>query len=171
MRVTITFASTRTSGSSPTYNSSTLAGRILQIALCGGRELRRRSDLKVQRPARVWGFRCLTRLPRAPTGLLATLHWSPGTGLTVRPGWNQWAQPNTGHPRRLCHLACHSQRSQAVCSGQPRSLGEGQWPGLNGSDLGWRRRPKLHGMQGVKAGIGRARLGRSCPRSRRTGAP
>jgi hypothetical protein len=39
-------------------------------------------------------------------------------------------------------------------------------------DLGWRRRPKLHGMQGVKARIGLAVPGRPIgPWSRRTGAP
>jgi hypothetical protein len=46
--------------------------------------------------------------------------------------------------------ACHKQRSPAVSSGQSRSLEGGRWAGLNGSDLGWGRRPKLHGMQGVR---------------------
>jgi hypothetical protein len=39
-------------------------------------------------------------------------------------------------------------------------------------DLGWGRKPKLHGMQGVKARIGLAVPGRPIgPWSRRTGAP
>jgi hypothetical protein len=46
--------------------------------------------------------------------------------------------------------ACHKQRSRAVSSGQPRSLREDRWAGRPSPDLRWGRRPKLHGMQGVR---------------------
>jgi hypothetical protein len=43
---------------------------------------------------------------------------------------------------------------------------------MHASDLGWGSRPKLHGMQGVRARIGLAAPGRPIgPWSRRTGAP
>jgi hypothetical protein len=46
---------------------------------------------------------------------------------------------------------CHKQRSRAVSSGQPRSLRGSPLCWAHAVDLGWGRRPKLHGMQGVKA--------------------
>jgi hypothetical protein len=46
---------------------------------------------------------------------------------------------------------CHKQRSLAVSSGQSRSLEDDRWAGRQLPDLGWGRRPKLHGMQALAA--------------------
>jgi hypothetical protein len=54
---------------------------------------------------------------REPSGLLATMRWSPRTGLTVRSGWSQRRNRIPGHPRRLCHY-------RAIHSGHDRSSGD-----------------------------------------------
>jgi hypothetical protein len=45
---------------------------------------------------------------------------------------------------------CHKQRSRAVSTGQSRSLSRRPLGWAPAPDLGWGRRPKLHGMQGVR---------------------
>jgi hypothetical protein len=98
---------------------------------------------------------------------------SPQTGLTLRPELGAVA---VRYERRVILAgvppACHKQRSRAVSSGQPRSIREGGYARRTFPDLGRGSRPKLHGMQGVKALIGLAVPGRPIgPWSRRTGAP
>jgi hypothetical protein len=107
-------------------------------------------------------------------------------GLLSREGGHRgWASPygQAGSRRRevgassfspVVPPACHKQRARAVSSGQPRSLHMDRRHGQTAPDLGWERRPKLHGMQGVEfKGIfdsGRRPQGTGAPRCRaRTG--
>jgi hypothetical protein len=109
-------------------------------------------------------------------GPVMETRWTPrnGTQMTHNPEWKPAAAPPSrlAHeavvtedgPHPAAELepcgqvrapsfspavppACHKQRSRAVCSGQSRSLEAGRWAGLRRPDLGWGRRPKLHGMQ------------------------
>ena len=98
---------------------------------------------------------------QAAAGLrpLPTKWWPPG--IRPHPAVELETSPPGGNPHSSPAVppACHKQRSRAVCSGQSRSIGGGRWAGLRLPDLGWGRRPKLHGMQGVKADCGGARAG------------
>jgi hypothetical protein len=75
---------------------------------------------------------------------------SSAKGPTLRPGRQLLPRGGASSFSPAVPPACHKQRSRAVCSGQSRSLEAGRCAGLRLPDLGWGRRPKLHGMQGVK---------------------
>jgi hypothetical protein len=108
------------------------------------------ADHRCRRQA-TWSSSLPTSGCREPSGLLPTMQWSPGTGPTLRPGWSRRRQARASSFVSAVPPTCHKQRSPAVRSGQSRSLRGGRWAGCPVSDLGWGSRPKLHGMQEVKA--------------------
>jgi hypothetical protein len=87
-----------------------------------------------------------------------------GRASPVWPSWSRRCHEVTSSLSPAVPPACYKQRSRAVCSGQSRSLRHGEQLGPSSRDLAHCSNPKLHGMQGVTAGIGLAvPTGRSGP--------
>ncbi len=142
--------------------------RCRQVAECNGhqrsrRELRNRRSgrerSRHQAPLQAAGRS--SSLPpgcREPSGLLPTSRWTPRTGLTLRPSWEP--SPPRANVVLLGNRATHVPQA-AVTSGIQRTVTvsrRGPMAWAVGSDLGWGRRPKLHGMQGVELCRGFSRL-------------
>jgi hypothetical protein len=93
---------------------------------------------------------------REPSGLLPTMQWLPRSGLTPWPCWEPL--PPRSRNVVLAGRATHVPQA-AVTSGIQRTVTVTSrrpvgW--VHAADLGWGSGPKLHGRQGVTAGIGLA---------------
>jgi hypothetical protein len=93
--------------------------------------------------------------PKLPRTLPALAHeaWPPRTGLTQQSSGSRSDQVRAPSFSLAVPPTCHKQRSPAVPSGHSRPLEEDRWPGRQLPDLGWGRRPKLHGMRSLRQAV------------------
>jgi hypothetical protein len=83
---------------------------------------------------------------REPHGLSPTRRLSPRAGLTQRSSWSRRSQvPSSAFLPTVPPRATSSGHQRIVTVNWRRPL---DW--VPASELGWGRRPKLHGMQGVR---------------------